>query len=277
MTRIHSIRFKRRVRLPARRARGATLLSAHDVTVRLGKREVVRGVDLEVRAGEVLALVGPNGSGKSTLLAALCGDLEVGAGAVELDGQPLSSWTHAELAMRRAVLPQAPVVTFPFTVHQIVSMGRAPWNATELDVDDDEAVHDALVATDTLAFAHRAYAALSGGERARVMLARVLAQRSQLLVLDEPTAALDLHHQEVVLDLARARADAGDGVIVVLHDLGSAGACADRVAVLSDGRVVACGPPAGVLTPERLSEVYAHGVEVIAHPRTGALLVLPQR
>ena len=109
------------------------------------------------------------------------------------------------------------------------------------------------------------------------MLARVLAQEAQLVVLDEPTAALDLHHQEVVLATARARAAAGDGVLVVLHDIGSAGVCADRVALLSEGRIVACGPPAEVLAPERLSEVYRHEVDVLAHPVTGELLVLPRR
>jgi len=110
-----------------------------------------------------------------------------------------------------------------------------------------------------------------------VMLARVLAQRAPLLVLDEPTAALDLHHQEAVLETIRRRASAGEGVLVVLHDLGAAGACADRVALLRDGQVAASGPPAEVLVPELLSEVYAHDVEVIAHPRTGELIVLPRR
>ena len=270
-------RFTRRVRSPDPVARGDALVSATGLTVELGGRPVVRDVDLEVHAGEVVALVGPNGSGKSTLLAALAGDLPLDAGAVELDGAAIASWSPAELAMRRAVLPQHAVVTFPFTVGQVVRMGRAPWTGTERADDDDREIASALRATDVAELASRPFTALSGGEQARVMLARVLAQRAQLLVLDEPTAALDLHHQEVVLAIARERAAAGDGVLVVLHDVGSAGVCADRVALLCDSRLVACGPPGEVLVPALLSEVYRHEVEVLAHPVTGELLVLPRR
>jgi iron complex transport system ATP-binding protein len=247
------------------------------VTVDLGGRAVVSGIDLEVRAGEVVALVGPNGSGKSTLLAALARDLPLTAGAVTLDGAPLHGWTPTELAMRRSVLPQHPIVTFPFTVGQIVRMGRAPWAGTEHAADDDRAVVAALDETDVRLFRRRQYTSLSGGEQARVMLARVLAQHTQLLLLDEPTAALDLHHQEMVLETIRSRATAGDAVLVVLHDLGSAGACADRIALLSEGHLAACGPPSDVLDPGLLSEVYRHDVEVITHPATGELLVLPRR
>ena len=270
-------RWSRVARVPEPVAPGATMLDASGVTVELGGRAVVREVDLEVRAGEVVALVGPNGSGKSTLLASLAGDLPRAAGSVDLDGASLDSWTPTELAMRRAVLPQHPIVTFPFTVGQIVRMGRAPWATTDRADEDDGEIAAALDATDVRQFRTRAYTSLSGGEQARVMLARVLAQRAPLLVLDEPTAALDLHHQEAVLETIRRRASAGEGVLVVLHDLGAAGACADRVALLRDGQVAASGPPAEVLVPELLSEVYAHDVEVIAHPRTGELIVLPRR
>jgi iron complex transport system ATP-binding protein len=211
------------------------------------------------------------------LLGAVSGDLPLSAGSVELDGAPITSWSASELAMRRAVLPQHAVVSFPFTVAQVVQMGRAPWSRTDRAADDEAEVAAALAATDVGAFVRRSFTALSGGEQARVMLSRVLAQRAQLLVLDEPTAALDLHHQEVVLATARERAATGDGVLVVLHDIGSAGVCADRVALLSEGRIVACGPPAEVLAPERLSEVYRHEVDVIPHPVTGELLVLPRR
>ena len=270
-------RLRSRAQAPERCAPGAALARATGVTVELGGRAVVREVDLEVRAGEVLALVGPNGSGKSTLLAALSGDLPTAAGAIELDGTPITRWSPSELAMRRAVLPQQAVVSFPFTVGQVVGMGRAPWAGTARADDDEREIADALAATDVAAFERRSFTALSGGEQARVMLARVLAQRAQLLVLDEPTAALDLHHQEAVLEIARARAQAGDGVLVVLHDIGSAGVVADRVALLAAGRVVACGPPGEVLLPEVLSRVYRHDVDVFPHPVTGELLVLPRR
>jgi iron complex transport system ATP-binding protein len=134
-----------------------------------------------------------------------------------------------------------------------------------------------MAACDVTAFRDRAFPTLSGGERARVALARVLAQDTATLLLDEPTAALDLGHQETVLQIARARAADGAAVVVVLHDLGLAAAYADRVAVLDGGRVAADGPPRQVCTAELLSRVYAHPVEVIAHPVTGALLVLPRR
>ncbi len=270
-------RWSRMHRLPEPVAHGQPLIAARDLGIDLGGRPIVRGVDLAIGAGEVVALVGPNGSGKSTLLAALARDLPIVTGSVALDGKPVGEWTHTELAMRRAVLPQHPVVTFPFTVGQIVEMGRAPWVGSAREDDDAREIATALAATDVGGFRHRAYVSLSGGEQARVMLARVLAQRAQLLLLDEPTAALDLHHQEVVLATTRARARAGDGVLVVLHDLGSAAACADRVAVMSGGRIVACGPPGDVLVPGLLSEVYRHDVEVLRHPGTGELLVLPRR
>ena len=269
-------RLRRRAHVPERTASGVCLARARHVSVELGGQTVVRDVDLEVHVGEVVALVGPNGSGKSTLLAALTGDASLASGDVELDGAPIGSWASRELAMRRAVLPQHAVVTFPFTVHQVVRMGRAPWLGTPRADDDDRAVAHALDVTDVSALASRAYTSLSGGEQARVMLARVLAQEAQLVVLDEPTAALDLHHQEVVLATARARAAAGDGVLVVLHDIGAAGVCADRIALLDQGRLVACGPPHDVLVPERLREVYRHDVEVLVHPVTGELLVVPR-
>lgn len=181
-----------------------------------------------------------------------------------------------ELALRRAVLPQSATPSFPFTVEDVVRMGRAPWIGARPG-EDGAAVAEAMAAAEVTAFAARPFSALSGGERARVALARVLAQRAPLLMLDEPTAALDLRHQELVLRLCRERARAGDAVVVVLHDLGLAAAHAHRVAVLRAGRVAADGPPEEVFTEDLLTEVYDQPVEVLPHPRTGAVLVLPVR
>jgi iron complex transport system ATP-binding protein len=270
-------RWSRDIVLPVRRARGERLVDARDVSVTLGGRAVLDAVHLHVDAGEVVALVGPNGAGKSTLLAALTGEAHLVEGSIELDGASLGSWSHADLARRRAVLPQHVTVSFPFSVTDVVRMGRAPWGRTGRAEEDDAVIADALRVTDVARLATRPFPTLSGGERARVALARVLAQRTQLLLLDEPTASLDVHHQELVLDVARRRAAAGDGVVAVLHDLGLAAAHADRVVVLSKGRVVADGPPAEVLTPARLTEVYRHDIEVLEHPVTGALLVVPRR
>nr|WP_063052950.1 heme ABC transporter ATP-binding protein [Nocardia arthritidis] len=267
--------------LPGWPQRGDVTVRAAGVSVdrRSGgqARRVLDGIDFEVVAGQVVALVGPNGAGKSTLLAALAGELAPGAGAVELDGRPLAHWTPLDMARRRAVLPQTHTVGFPFTAREVVAMGRAPWVRTERRELDEEQIAAAMAATDVEHLATRSFPTLSGGERARVALARVLAQDTATLLLDEPTAALDLGHQEAVLRLAAARAADGAAVVVVLHDLGIAAAYADRVAVLDAGRIAADGPPRVVLTTELLTRVYQHPVEVLDHPVTGAQLVLPVR
>lgn len=272
------------VRLPHRRPSvpgqlpvGATLAAVTDARLTLGGSTILDGADLEVRAGEVRALVGPNGAGKSTLLSVLTGDRAPSRGHVTVHGAPLSSWSTADLALRRAVLTQDVTVSFPFTVREVVEMGRAPWRGTAFEEDDDAIVDDALAATDVAHLQARSFTTLSGGERARAALSRVLAQRTQLLLLDEPTAALDLRHQELVLTLAREHAQAGGAVVVVVHDIGLAAAYADQVTILAGGRVVGDGPPGTVLTADLLSDVYEHPVEVIEHPDGGAPIILPRR
>ncbi|WP_199543351.1 heme ABC transporter ATP-binding protein [Prauserella sp. PE36] len=264
-------------RLPEPPAEGDVLAEADAVVVTIGGKRLLDGVSLRVHAGEVLALVGPNGAGKSTLLSVLAGDLAPSAGTVSIHGRPAPSWSTVDLARRRAVLPQHNPVSFPFDVLAVVEMGRAPWEGTPAEDDDERAVAAALADTELTAFATRTYPTLSGGEQARTALARVLAQSASLLLLDEPTAALDLRHQEQVLALARARASEGAGVLVVLHDLGLAAAHADRIAVLAAGGLVEAGPPEDVCRAELLSGVYQHPVEVISHPRTGKPIVLPYR
>jgi iron complex transport system ATP-binding protein len=189
----------------------------------------------------------------------------------------VSGWSAHELALRRAVLPQSASLSFPFPVEEVVRMGRAPWAGRPEEAEDDTAVASAMAATEVTGFADRPFSALSGGERARVALARVLAQRARLLLLDEPTAALDLRHQELVLRVCRERARAGDAVVVVLHDLGLAAAYAHRVVILCAGRAVADGAPAEVFTDRLLSDVYKQPVEVFPHPRTGGVVVAPVR
>ncbi|MFE9907629.1 heme ABC transporter ATP-binding protein [Streptomyces clavifer] len=263
--------------LPSPVPAGSPVAEADGLSVRLGRRQVLDSVGLAARAGEVLALVGPNGAGKSTLLAALAGDLPAAVGEVRIGGRPAAAWSAPELALRRAVLPQSAALSFPFPVEDVVRMGRAPWAGTAREDEDDAAVAAAMAATEVTDFAARPFSALSGGERARVALARVLAQRTPLLLLDEPTAALDLRHQELVLRICRERAAAGDAVVVVLHDLGLASAHADRAAVLHGGRTVVAGPPAEVFTGALLGEVYRQPVEVFPHPRTGVPLIVPVR
>ncbi|MEU6627279.1 heme ABC transporter ATP-binding protein [Streptomyces parvus] len=263
--------------LPSPVAPGSPAVEAAGLSVRLGQRQVLDSVDLTAHAGEVVALVGPNGAGKSTLLAALAADLAPASGEVRIDGRPATAWSAPELALRRSVLPQSAVLSFPFPVEDVVRMGRAPWAGTDREDEDDAAVAAAMGATEVTRFAARPFSALSGGEKARVALARVLAQRAPLMLLDEPTAALDLRHQELVLRICRERAAAGDAVVVVLHDLGLAAAYADRVAVLHDGRIAELGPPEAVFSGELLGEVYRQPVEVFPHPRTGTPLIVPVR
>ncbi|MGN5732655.1 MULTISPECIES: heme ABC transporter ATP-binding protein [Arthrobacter] len=256
---------------------GEVAIVATGVSVELGGKRVLNSVDLSVMAGEVLALVGPNGAGKSTLLAALAGDLELESGQIELSGRPLHQWRAQELALRRAVLLQQIQLSFPFNVLEVVQMGRAPWSNTAASLHDDELITAAMAATDISDFAQRRFSHLSGGEKARVALSRILAQDTAVLMLDEPTAALDLRHQELVLQVARARAAAGRAVVVVLHDLNLAAGYADKVAVLEKGQLAALGTPEEVLTEEILSRVYQHGIDVMAHPVTGRTIILPRR
>ncbi|GAA1052107.1 heme ABC transporter ATP-binding protein [Dietzia natronolimnaea] len=253
------------------------VLSAERVTVRIGGRTLLDAVDLEVYAGEVLALVGPNGAGKSTLLGVVAGDTDPDSGRTVLDGTDLHRWRLGDLARRRALLTQANSVAFPFTVREIVAMGRAPWAALPEGNDDEEIIEESLAATDTSSLRSRTFPTLSGGEKARASLSRALAQRAGVLLLDEPTAAVDLRHQEIVLELARTVADAGGAVVVVLHDLELAAAWSDRLVMISEGRIRAEGPPDRVLTAELVEEVYQQPVLVDRHPVTGDLLVTPDR
>lgn len=266
-----------RAALPPPVEPGAVVASLHDVTVERGGRAVLRAVSLAVRAGELLAVVGPNGAGKSTVLAVLAGDLSPASGEVLVHGRAVGAWSPAELAMRRSVLPQQAQVAFPFRAVDVVRMGRAPWRGTAAEADDDEAVAAALATVDGDALAWRPVTALSGGEQARIALARVVAQRADLVLLDEPTAALDLRHAETTMTHARRLSRGGAAVVAVLHELNLAAAYADRIALVADGRLAAVGPPAEVLVPGLLAEVYGHPVDVITHPATGAPLVVPRR
>lgn len=251
-------------------------LAAEGVDVTIDNNHILHCVDLVVRAGELVALLGPNGAGKSTLLAALAGDRNIDHGQITVNGDDINTIAALELARRRAVLPQTTTVSFPFTVREIVEMGRAPWARTADAGRDDEVIESSLEVTDVAHLADRRFPTLSGGERGRVAMARALAQRTPILLLDEPTAALDLHHQQLVLQLARKRADAGDAVVIVLHDLALAAAHVDRTVLLSAGRVVADGDPETVFEADLLGSVYNHPVEVLPHPRTGVPLVLPR-
>ncbi len=249
--------------------------SARGLTIEIGGKRLLDTVDFDAAPGELHALIGPNGAGKSTMLSVLAGDRAPNAGSVTLDGKAISGWRLRDLARARAVLQQQHEVNFPFTVREIVAMGRAPWRNTTAESGDEAAIAAAMLATDVTHLAGRTMPSLSGGERARAALSRALAQEAPALLLDEPTAALDLKHQEDVLRLARERAASGDTVIVVLHDLNLAAAYADRITLLRRGQLAASGTPTEVLTADRIGSVYGQAVEVFEHPRTGVPLILP--
>ncbi len=256
-----------------------TVLRAEGVSVDLEGRRVLESVDLTVPGGEVVVLVGPNGAGKSTLLGALAGDQELAAGRVSLDGLDVRGRAPRDLARRRAVMLQESHLAFAFRVGEVVRMAREPWRGTPAEDEDDVVVLAALEDADVLELAGRAFPTLSGGERSRTSFARTVAQGTRVLLLDEPTAALDIRHQEAVLARVRAAAADGAAAVVVLHDLTLAAAYGGRVVVLDDGRVRADGEPRDVLTAELLTDVYRHPVDVWRRERDGAdeLVVLPVR
>lgn len=245
---------------------GTPVLSARGVVVDTGGRsatEILHGVDLDVHAGEVLGLIGPNGAGKSTLLGALAGDTTPTAGSVLLQGRPYRDYSTRQAARIRAVMLQDSRVSFSHLVRDVVEMGRSAWGA---DGDDAGLVDDCLRTVGMLEMQDRDVTTLSGGERARVAFARVMVQQAECVLLDEPTAAMDIGHQERTMRTVRRLAGStgvqGAGVIVVLHDLNLAAQYCDRLALLSDGRVDAVGAPGEVCTAQRLTEVYDWPVRV---------------
>ena len=257
-----------------------TLLEARALRYRHpgGFRDAVAGASIGVAPGEVVGAIGPNAAGKSTLARLCCGLLAPQQGAVSLQGTPLAGLGRRERARRVAFLPQDPPHDLTFTAREVALMGRAPhlglWSLE--GPHDVEAARAALAELDALELGDRPVAQLSGGERQRVFLARAFAQESALLILDEPTAALDLAHQVLLVNALRRRARAGGGALLVLHDLALAGAACDRLVLLDRGSVVAEGTPADVLRPDVLSPVYGTQVDVLADPATGQPLVAPR-
>jgi iron complex transport system ATP-binding protein len=242
-------------------------LALRALRVALRGRPVLAGAELVLAPGELVLLAGRNGAGKTTLLRAAAGLLAPDAGGVELAGRPLASFSRREIARRIAVVAQEHAVPFPFTAGQLVLLGRTPHLGllafeSRADVAAAEA---ALARLGLAALADRSVLELSGGERQLVHLARALAQQAPVLLLDEPTAHLDLAHRALVLGCLRGLADAGAAVLVVSHDLAAAG-FANRVALLAEGAIVADGAPEEVVQPQLLRRAFGFEAEVIATP-----------
>ena len=239
-------------------------LSAQDVVIRLAGNLVLDGATLDLKAGELTVLIGPNGAGKTTLVRALAG-LIPAEGRIAIEGRSLASLAPRERARRIAYLPQGHVFHWPMAVAAVVALGRHPFADAFSGLSDADraAVERALVATATVPFAARSVTTLSGGERARVALARALASEAPILITDEPTVSLDPRHQLVVMELLAKVAHGGTAVLAIVHDLVLAARFADPVVIMDRGRLAAQGAARDVLTPDRIESVFGVEADII--------------
>ena len=252
------------------------VLSTRALSFSAGRATLVDEIDLVVGTGELVAVVGPNGAGKSTLLRLLGGDLQPTRGEIRIDGCPLSRFEPARLALRRAVLGQHAAADVPFSVEAVVTMGRYPHRHSEGNSAEADrlAVADSMRRSDVTHLAGRTFATLSGGEQTRTSLARIFAQEADLLILDEPTTALDVAHQENIMGELAQLAREGRTVVAVLHDLNAAAHYATRVLLMADGRIRGDDTPRNIFTEQMLSDVYSQPMRVVEHPFRECPLVL---
>jgi iron complex transport system ATP-binding protein len=245
------------------------------VDLTLGGREVLRALDCELEPGAMLGIIGPNGAGKSSLLQVMAGLLRPRCGEVLLDDRPLAAWPQRALARRLAYLPQSAPVHWPLAVRTVVELGRLPWRTGWFGADAGaaRAVAEAMRLAEIEELADRLVTELSGGERMRVMVARVLAAEPAIILADEPIAALDAYHQLQVMEVLARRAREGLAVAVVLHDLGLAARFCDRLLLLDRGAVVSADVPGRVLAPELLEPVY--GVRMRRIDTDGVIIPVP--
>ena len=259
------------------------MIDVHALSVSLGNRRILHDVSFSAAPGGITAVIGPNGSGKSTLMKAICRDYDYD-GNVLINGRNLASLSPMVTATLRAVLPQSSSLPFPFTVREVVALGLTSGRPGVPIAMTRQLPDMALSAVDLVGFGGRYYGELSGGEQQRVQLARVLCQvwvpvldgSPRYLFLDEPVSSLDVKHQLMIMDAARRYADAGGGVIAILHDLNLAAMYADTILALRDGRVAGFGTPSEVLTDDLIAAIFDCPLRVGAVPRAGQPFVLPQ-
>ncbi len=255
------------------------MLKIQNLSVAYGERVILHGIDLEVKSGEIMALIGPNGAGKSTLIRAVSGVIPIQSGSVRTNGDDLRALPPPQRARYVATVPQAVALPAAFTVWEMVLMGRTPYLGFlgHASRADEELARTALARVHALDLVERRVGELSGGEAQRVLLARALCQSTPIILLDEPTAHLDLQYQVSLLELVRGLVHAEKlAVLIALHDLNLAARVAERIALMADGRIAALGSPRQVLTSELISRVYGLPVEVVEHPLSGGPLVLPK-
>lgn len=248
------------------------MLEAHQLSIALSRRRIVHQVDLALRPGELVGLIGANGSGKSTLLRALAGLLPAQEGRILLSGKLLRAHSPRQVAQTMAYLPQAAECHWPLTADRVVALGRLPFRGTSQELDAAQ-ITRALAAVDALHLRDRVVTELSGGERARVFLARALAGNPALLLIDEPAAGLDPFHQLQLMEMLQGLAAENRGVLVVLHDLGLAARFCQRLLLLHEGRLMASGTPGEVLSDELLAK--AHGVTAYRSIHQNAPVLMP--
>ncbi len=250
-------------------------IRTQDLSVCLGRHAAVTGVTTVLEPGQLIGIIGPNGAGKSTLIRTLLGLVRMKSGGVSIDGLPIASLSRKDIARRVAYLPQGQTLHWPLLVERLVALGRMPHLGplSRLSPEDEAMVDAALARADVLHLRGRIATELSGGERARVLLARALAVGAPALIADEPLAALDPGHQLDVMDLLKAEARAGSLVVTVLHDLGMAARYCDRLLLMDNGRLVADGRPMDVLTELSLAEVY--GISACIEAEGEWPLILP--
>jgi iron complex transport system ATP-binding protein len=238
---------------------------AENIVVRRGGRTILDRVSVAIRPGTFLSIVGPNGSGKSSLLRALAGIWEISEGSIRIDGKALSEYGRRELAQKVAFVPQDTRMDFAFTVEEIVAMGRHPRRGRfdAAGAEDRRAIEEALERCDIAGLRRRFVTTLSGGERQRVAIARSLAVEPEIVLLDEPTASLDVQHSLEVLDLCRALSDAGKSIVLATHDLNAVARYTTEVALIEAGRIAYCGDREGVLTSNVLERVFGVRAELL--------------